>query len=122
MLKGPAAATKTHAQLYEDSFTITQTIDTTYDRVSRIMGASTDNTTQLTLDINSQLYPVSTGENVSLLISRTLSLDGKDEDVRTKGWRPRREGEEAANLADLWDYVCYGKVYRHEDPGEGQNM
>lgn len=109
----------TDAQLYEDSFTITNLLDENYDRVARVMGNSADNTTTMTLDFNSELFPLTTGENVNLLVAKTLRLDGKEED-KNQGWRPRKDGEQT--LADFWDYVCYGKVYRHEDPGDGQNM
>lgn len=110
----------TDAQLYEDSFTLTTLLPSTYDRVIRVLGTSADSTVQLTLDVNSELFPLQPGENVNLLLAKTLSLDGKDEEVQKIGWRPAREGEQT--LADLWDYVCYGKVYRHEDVGEGGNM
>jgi len=55
-----------------------------------------------------------------MLIATTLNLDGSSEDRQKSGWRPPKAGEQT--LADLWDYVCYGKVYRHEDPGDGLNM
>ena len=106
----------TDAALYEDTFTITTTLNETYDRVSRILGHSTSNDTSLTLDINSELYPLQTGEHIQMLIATTLNLDGtKDE----RGWR-EKPGEET--LASAFDYVCYGKVYRHHDPGDGANM
>jgi len=108
------------AQLYESSFTITQTLDQPYDRVMRLFATSADSTTSLTLDINSELFPLSTGENFSMLLADTLNLDGSADEVQKRGWRPPRAGEQT--LADLWDYVCYGKVYRHEDLGEGQNI
>ncbi|KAK4922368.1 DNA-directed RNA polymerases I, II, and III subunit RPABC3 [Elasticomyces elasticus] len=103
------------SQLYEDSFTVTGLNAQKYDRVTRITASSTDSTTLLTLDINSELYPIQTGEHVQLLLASTLNLDGtKDE----RGWRDRRD---ESTLADLWDYVCYGKVYRFEE-GEGENI
>ncbi|KAI6801106.1 hypothetical protein KC367_g1929 [Hortaea werneckii] len=108
------------AQLYEDTFTITTLLDQTYDRVARVMGTSADSTTSVTLDINSELYPLNTGENVNMLIATTLNLDGSSEDRAKTGWRPPKAGEQT--LADLWDYVCYGKVYRHEETGEGMNI
>lgn len=106
----------TDAALYEDSFQITTILDQTYDRVARIIGITVDHETSLTLDINSELFPVQTGDNVSMLIATTLNLDGtKDE----RGWRDKSNEE---TLANLWDYVCYGKVYKHHDPGDGANM
>lgn len=118
---GPAATTTTTAptmadsQLYEDTFHITSLNSQKYDRVSRIAGTSSDSTVAMTLDVNTELYPIATGDDVQLLLASTLNLDGtKDE----KGWREPR-GE--STLADMWDYVCYGKVYRLEE-GQGENM
>ena len=70
----------------------------------------------MTLDINHELYPILTGENVQMLLATTLNLDGTKEE---KGWREQAPGEQT--LADMYDYVCYGKVYRFEE-GEGENM
>jgi len=104
------------ATLYEEQFEITTVLDQTYDRVARVMGTSPNSDTSLTLDVNSELYPLQTGEHVQMLIATTLNLDGtKDE----RGWR-EKPGEET--LASSFDYVCYGKVYRHHDPGDGANI
>ena len=103
--------------LYEDSFEITSLLNETYDRVARVMGTSNGSDTSLTLDINSELYPLQQGDNVNLMIATTLNLDGSKDDGR--GWR---QGKDQETLADMWDYVCYGKVYRHHDPGDGNNM
>ena len=103
------------SQLYEDSFTITGLNSQKYDRVSRITGTSSDSLTLLSLDINTELYPVNVQDGLQLMLASTLNLDGtKDE----KAWRPNAT---ESTLADLWDYVCYGKVYRFEE-GEGDNM
>jgi DNA-directed RNA polymerase I, II, and III subunit RPABC3 len=54
-------------------------------------------------------------------IASTLSHDGtKDDAANSKtGWRETRSGE--PTLADAYDYVCYGKVYRFEE-GNGEYM
>jgi len=105
------------SQLFEDSFTITGLNAQKYDRVSRITATSADSLTIVSLDINTELYPVTVGDPIQLMLASTLNLDGtKDEQ---KGWRPQAMGE--STLADMWDYVCYGKVYRFEE-GEGDNM
>ncbi|KAF2200091.1 DNA-directed RNA polymerases i, ii, and iii 145 kDa polypeptide [Delitschia confertaspora ATCC 74209] len=102
------------AQLFEETFNITSRNDQKYDRVSRIFGTSTDNTTTMSLDINHELYPLTVGENVQMVLATTLNLDGtKDE----KGWREAARGE--STLADMYDYVCHGKVYRFEE-GDGE--
>lgn len=107
----------TEATLFEDSFEITSLIADKYDRVSRVMGSSSaDSSTALTLDINHELYPLAPGDRVHMALATTLNLDGtKDE----RGWRQNKDQE---TLASLYDYVCYGKVYRFEEGEEGRSM
>lgn len=111
-------ATMADAQLYEETFQCTTLLTETYDRVHRVLGTSHDNTTSITLDINSELYPIGTQDSFNMLIASTLNLDGTKEEAAT-GWRPRNN---EPSLADMWDYVCYGKVYKVEDPEDGDRM
>jgi DNA-directed RNA polymerase I, II, and III subunit RPABC3 len=67
----------------------------------------------LILDLNSELYPLAKDEVISLNLSSSLRLDGKEE----KGWRETGRGERT--LADDYDYVCYGKVYRFDEGLKG---
>lgn len=109
----------TDSTLYEDHFETTSLLTGTYDRVARIMCTSRSGTsTSLTLDINSELFPLQTGDTFNLVIASTLNLDGS-KDSASAGWRDRA-GEET--LANAFDYVVYGKVYKHVDPGDGANM
>jgi len=104
-------------QLYEDTFTITSVDPANYDRVSRIVCTSADNQTTISLDVNTELYPCAPNEHIQLVLASTLSLDGtKDDD---KGWREVGLGEQT--LANEFDYVCHGKVYRYDDV-QGENM
>lgn len=50
---------------------------------------------------------------ISLNLSSSLRLDGKED----KGWRDIGRGERT--LADDYDYVCYGKVYRFDEGTKG---
>ena len=47
-----------------------------------------------------------------MLSASTLSLDGTKDDE--KGWRDMAKRDEIT-LAQQYDYVCYGKVYRFEE-------
>ncbi|KAJ8128354.1 hypothetical protein O1611_g5280 [Lasiodiplodia mahajangana] len=106
------------AQLFEDTFTITDYDQSKYDRVARITANSTDNQTQMSLDINIELFPCLVGESLQVVLATTLSLDG-NRDSEERGWRDVR-GE--STLADMYDYVCHGKIYRFEDGVEGQTL
>ncbi|KAL4948172.1 hypothetical protein BDW69DRAFT_97884 [Aspergillus filifer] len=106
--------------LFEDTFTITGINNQKYDRVSRLTCTSTDSLTTFTLDVNSELYPCSTGESLSLALASTLSLDGKEDSGAKTGWREVGMGEQT--LANDYDYVCHGKVYRFEEGATSGNM
>ncbi|KAK2737430.1 DNA-directed RNA polymerases I, II, and III subunit RPABC3 [Myotisia sp. PD_48] len=108
--------------LFEDTFTITGINAQKYDRVSRISCTSMDQLVTFTLDINSEIYPCAPGESVSLALASTLSLDGKVEEVAGEkaAWRDVGMGENT--LANDYDYVCYGKVYRFEESATAGNM
>ncbi|KAI0409504.1 DNA-directed RNA polymerases and 3 polypeptide [Xylaria palmicola] len=106
------------AQLFEDTFTVTDYDQSKYDRVARITANSTDNQTQMTLDINIELFPCLVGENLQVVLATTLALDG-NRDSEERGWRDVR-GE--STLADMYDYVCHGKIYKFEDGVEGQTL
>ncbi|MCJ1283340.1 DNA-directed RNA polymerases I, II, and III subunit RPABC3 [Xylographa opegraphella] len=103
------------SQLFEEAFSVTSLNAQKYDRVSRISGTSSSNETFLTLDINTELYPCAVGDRIHLVLASTLSLDGTKDDG--KGWRDVGRGE--ASLADMYDYVCHGKIYRFEE-GDGE--
>jgi DNA-directed RNA polymerases I, II, and III subunit RPABC3 len=103
--------------LFEDTFTVSSIISGKYDRVHRIVGTASSGDTSLSLDINIELFPISMGDSVHMLIASTLAPDGtKDEG---KGWRDVTQGEQT--LADHYEYVCHGKVYRFEE-GDGGSM
>ncbi len=103
------------ATIFEDVFNITSTNADKYDRVIRLVGTSTDNTISLTFDVNHELFPVAQGDTLSLVLATTLKLDGSTEDGKI-GFREIGRGE--ATLADMYDYVCYGKVYRVTEDNE----
>ncbi|EKD14944.1 uncharacterized protein L3040_005020 [Drepanopeziza brunnea f. sp. 'multigermtubi'] len=112
----------TDSQLFEDTFHI-QTFDQSkYDRVARIGGKSHDDDTFMTLDINTELYPCAIDDNLQVVIATTLALDGSKDGG--KGWRDVSQhgpgGE--PTLADMFDYVCHGKVYKFEDAEDGATI
>lgn len=105
------------SQLFEDSFNILTVHDKKYDRVIRVEGTSTDSKTTFSLDVNNELFPLAQGDSMQLLLASTLKLDGSKDEM--KSWTPA--AQEEATLADMWDYVMYGKVYRFLESDE-QNV
>ncbi|KAI0482139.1 DNA-directed RNA polymerases and 3 polypeptide [Xylariaceae sp. FL0804] len=114
------------AQLFEDTFTVTEHDQSKYDRVARLTATSTDNATQMRLDVNTELFPCHVGETLGVVLATSLALDGSgardehnDGGGDERGWRDVR-GENT--LADMYDYVCHGKIYKFEDGVDGQTI
>lgn len=103
--------------LFEDAFSVLSVNSQKYERVSRITATSNDQQISLTLDVNTELYPMNVSDRVQIALALTLNLDGSKDD--SKGWRDVGLGERS--LADEYDYVCHGKIYRFEE-GNGDDM
>lgn len=110
----------TDATLFEEHFTVTAIDASKYDRVSRIEATSNDSQTVFSLDINTEIYPIAINDGLHVVLATSLAIDGSKEE---KGWRDvgRAVGGEAT-LADMFDYVCHGKLYKFEDSKDGDQM
>ena len=105
-------------RLFEATFNIANVNNQKYDRVSRISGNSLDEANIFfSLDVNTELYPCNEGEKVQILLALSLNADGTKDD--TKGWREVGRGD--MTLADDYEYVCHGKIYKFEE-SEDDNM
>lgn len=105
--------------LFDHAFRIETINSSKYDRVSRIEAYSNSDAREvrLILDVNTELWPLAEGDQLQMSLALSLNLDGSKDDG--KGWREVGRGEQT--LADEYDYVCHGKIYRFEE-GTGDNM
>ncbi|GAA5831866.1 hypothetical protein JCM11251_003915 [Rhodosporidiobolus azoricus] len=114
-----AAAADSQAIVFADTFAVTA-VDKDgkkFDRVSRIAAKSNNYEMRLTLDINTDLLDLPTDSTFSLALASTLNPDGDKDATAAGGWRADIEG----GLADDWEYVMYGKVYKY-DEGAGEEV
>ncbi|CAN4126069.1 unnamed protein product [Withania somnifera] len=81
-----------------------------YDKVSRIEAESNDGGTSMLLDINSELYPMRRKELYRMVISTTLNMDGST----VTSCPP-----EGKSLADKFEYIVHGLVYKVSMDGSG---
>ena len=89
--------TMADAQVFEETFTITSVNNEKHE-----------------------LFPVEVGQTISLVLATTLALDGSAKGDNDSMWRSvGKQG--VTTLADMYDYVCYGKNYRMEG-GDGDVM
>jgi DNA-directed RNA polymerase I, II, and III subunit RPABC3 len=109
------------AQLFEDHFRVERLSDPKYDRVDRIYCQSEDKSIVMSLDINNELFPCKPDDELHIALATSLHYDGSKDDER--GWRDvAKAGTSDATLADIFDYVCYGKIYKFEDAEDGKTM
>ncbi|CDK24556.1 unnamed protein product [Kuraishia capsulata CBS 1993] len=105
------------ATLFDDIFTVLSVETERYDRVSRLVGQSTTTQdTKITLDVNSELFPVQNNDSLTITLAKSLAVDEDDaSEYNTAGgsWRPPRAGDRT--LADDYDYVMHGTVYKFEE-------
>lgn len=78
-----------------------------YQRVSRIVCKSLESDTEVTVDINSDIFPVTESEKLTVALARTLSLDGEPERDAYDHTVYHRETAMSA-----YDYVMHGRVYK----------
>lgn len=104
--------------LFDDIFNITDVDSARYNKVSRIVGSSTTSSDiKITLDINSDLFPVKTNDSLTITLASSLSLEeDSNPQTSTTSWRPPKSGEKS--LADDYDYVMYGTVYKFEESAD----
>ncbi|KAJ1649001.1 DNA-directed RNA polymerases I, II, and III subunit RPABC3 [Dispira simplex] len=90
-----------------------------FDRVSRLFAKCDSNDAKVILDYNVELYPLEIGDRFTLTLASTLSLTGESgaggQGVKKESWRPNQTEK---TLADEYEYVMHGKVYRYDDAHE----
>ncbi|ODV93293.1 hypothetical protein PACTADRAFT_35923 [Pachysolen tannophilus NRRL Y-2460] len=109
--------------LFDDTLQVKSVDSARYNKVSRIEATSTTKETTITLDINSELFPVSENDTLTIALAKSLSVDEEDIDEPMTGnvasWRPPKSDERS--LADEYDYVMHGTVYKFEE-GSNDNI
>lgn len=70
---------------------------------------------EVLLDVNFELYPLAVGDKVLFVLTTTLQTDGNAvvDPYKKDTWYANLN---KSTLADVYDYVMYGKVYKYEEP------
>ncbi|KDP43918.1 hypothetical protein JCGZ_20928 [Jatropha curcas] len=103
--------------LFEDIFVVDK-LDPDgkkFDKVSRIEAHSQNCDMFMHLDVNSEIYPMAVGDKFTMALAHTLNLDGTpDTGYYTQGARK--------TLADKYEYIMHGKLYKISEEGSGRNV
>ena len=90
--------------LFQNTFEITE-IDPhgkKFDKVSRIMATSSQTDLQLTIDINTEIYPLAPNTTIELVLATLDNPALLNQSIKD------------------FDYVMYGKVYKYNDVGNSR--
>ena len=100
------------AILLEDIFTVEgkDVKGKPFDHVSRFDCQGENYEMKLSLDINTDIYPMWKGDKFSLALSHTLHADGTPDD----GMYNANIAHADNTLLEKYDYVMYGKVFKLE--------
>lgn len=87
-----------------------------FDRVSRLVCVGVTENVDMVVDINSEVYPVRTGDKIKVVLCTTLDPDGgEDSGVYDQSGQP--------SLLDKYDYGMHGKVFHFDyDGGDSQTV
>lgn len=107
------------SQLFADTFAVSDIKPEKYDHVARVFANTENGEIFMHLDINTDLFSCTVLDRLHIVLASTLSLDGIKDDVKG-GWRDSRP-EEGFSLADEYEYVCHGTIYRFEEEDQ-ENM
>ncbi len=106
--------------LFDDIFDVESVDPGRYTRVCRVIAKSTTSPdTKITIDINTELFPVAKMDTLTITLAKSLSIDESGDSgmfTANGSWRPPKPNQRT--LMDDYDYVMYGTVYKFE---EGSN-
>ncbi|KAF9670701.1 hypothetical protein SADUNF_Sadunf13G0096000 [Salix dunnii] len=83
-----------------------------FDKVSRIEARSERLELFMQLDVNTEVYPIKQEERYAVKLTTTLDPDGTPD---TGYYNPIKPG----SIADNFDYIMHGKLYKILDEGSG---
>jgi len=78
-----------------------------FDKVSRIVARADTSETDLYLDVHCELYPLEINQKFRFVLTKTLDESMGDDGAYDQSGRK--------TLADSYEYVMYGKVYKYEE-------
>eukprot|EP01088_Endostelium_zonatum_P019890 TRINITY_DN7081_c0_g1_i1.p1 TRINITY_DN7081_c0_g1~~TRINITY_DN7081_c0_g1_i1.p1 ORF type:complete len:178 (-),score=47.89 TRINITY_DN7081_c0_g1_i1:83-595(-) len=98
--------------LFEDTFEVRDkdADKKKFDKVSRIDCTSENYEMRMILDVNTDIYPIEINEKYVIAIADSLVAEGAG-----GGGEMEYDQSNAPSLADKYEYVMYGKVFKYTE-------
>ncbi|MFQ6640875.1 hypothetical protein Gotur_014325 [Gossypium turneri] len=111
--------------LFEDIFVVDK-LDPDgkkFDKVTRIEARSQNCDMYMHLDVNTEIYPMHVGDKFTMALAHTLNLDGTpDTGYYTPVVFLQMKFNGRKSLADKYEYVMHGKLYKITDDASGKGL
>ncbi|KAJ3062764.1 hypothetical protein HDU98_001386, partial [Podochytrium sp. JEL0797] len=91
-----------------------------FDRVSRLNATSEAADTEIMIDINTEIYPMKISDKFTMTLAGSLNLDASAAAAAPAKKESWRDTSNQKSLADEYEYVMFGKVYKYDETG-GRN-
>ncbi|KAJ3114404.1 hypothetical protein HK100_001673 [Physocladia obscura] len=88
--------------------------------LSRLHATSEAADTEMILDINTEIYPMKVSDKFTLALATSISLDAAAAAATAGKKESWRDNSNQRSLADEYEYVMFGKVYKYDETG-GKN-
>jgi len=87
-----------------------------FDKVSRLVCDNDEDSMELVIDINTDIFPVDFGDKLTVSLATSLELKpSKPVNDKKKDFYDQQLGtDEKPSLMDQYDYVMYGRVYKYQ--------
>lgn len=99
--------------LFEDIFEVVKREDKKFDNVARYVCKSDLFECDMTLDINTDVYPLEVSKKYQVALASTLNPDGTPSSDKYDASFPGISLQ--PSLMDKYEYVMFGKVFKYKD-------
>ncbi|CAI0410342.1 unnamed protein product [Linum tenue] len=103
--------------LFEDIFVVDEINPDgkKFDKACRIVARSQNCDMSMQLDINNEIYPMNVNDKFTMALASTLNYDGTPDTGYYNAAKRK-------NLADKYEYVMHGKLYKLSEEGSGRSI
>ena len=99
-----------HKNIYFEDTLVINSLDKegkVFDKITRIEGTTTDNSCNIILDVNSDIYKISKDKHYALLLTKSLYPDGATSNQFNYELYLKKN-----SLLENYEYVMNGKVFK----------
>ncbi|CEM19315.1 unnamed protein product [Vitrella brassicaformis CCMP3155] len=96
--------------LLDDAFKVKSVDNSKFEKVSRVKCEGMSLELEMTIDINTDIFPINENEVVKIALNDKLAPP--DVEGGQYFW------DKGGDVMDMWDYIMYGKIFKYQEKGD----